>query len=305
MSDFHEALARRAGAAAARTERDVQLKVDAAISDFRAKMSELELAAVKIHSDFRDRLATLKDGEPGARGFDGATGERGEPGPQGEPGPMGERGFGLDDFDTELADDGQTLLLKFVRGDVTETHEIALPAGPKGVDGRDGADGKDGRDGERGERGLDGRDGLPGRDGAVGERGADGLNGERGDPGERGLDGQNGRDGKGFTVRGTYEPDDEYFENDIVIVNGGSFVALSDAPGPCPGDRWQMWSRQGKPGQKGDPGPRGERGPPGVTARLLGGRIDVEKMELVLVQDDGEALAIDLMPVAEIIRSVR
>lgn len=48
--------------------------------------------------------------------------------------PPAERGFGLDDFDTELASDGETLLLKFARGDYLETHEIQLPRGRDGKD---------------------------------------------------------------------------------------------------------------------------------------------------------------------------
>lgn len=46
------------------------------------------------------------------------------------PRPMdGKDGFSLDSFDTELKEDGRTLLLKFVSGDTTETHELCFPLG--------------------------------------------------------------------------------------------------------------------------------------------------------------------------------
>ncbi|MCO5071135.1 MAG: hypothetical protein M9944_08015 [Rhizobiaceae bacterium] len=77
-------------------------------AEYRARLAELDarLASVaELERRVETRLASLKDGEPGPRGF------------------------GLDDFDTELVEDGRVLLLKFTRGDVTEIHEIPLPAG--------------------------------------------------------------------------------------------------------------------------------------------------------------------------------
>jgi hypothetical protein len=69
-----------------------------------------------------------------------------------------------------------------------------------------------------------------------------------------------GRDGKGIAVRGTYVESAEYRRLDVVALNGGSFIALKDAPGPCPGGGWQLIASQGKRGAAGE---RGERGPPG------------------------------------------
>lgn len=60
-------------------------------------------------------VVVAKDGQDGRDGKDGKDGERGAD------------GFGLDDFDTEMLADGRTILLKFVRGDLTETHEFKLP----------------------------------------------------------------------------------------------------------------------------------------------------------------------------------
>jgi hypothetical protein len=70
------------------------------------------------------------------------------------------------------------------------------------------------------------------------------------------------RDGKSIAVRGTFDHSASYRRLDVVALNGGSFVALKDAPGPCPGPGWQLIASQGKrgvAGEKGErpPGPRG------------------------------------------------
>jgi len=73
--------------------------------------------------------------------------------------------------------------------------------------------------------------------------------------------------GAGFTLRGTYTRDEKYKYLDVVIINGSSFVALEDNPGPCPdsGD-WHLLASRGSRGQRGEsgargiPGLRGERG---------------------------------------------
>lgn len=114
-----------------------------------------------------------------------------------------------------------------------------------------------------------------------------------------------GKDGRGFTVRSTYDEAAQYDAGDIVALNGGTFVALADDPGPCPGPGWQMWARQGKTGKPGDPGQPGKEGKPGPATRLVGGRIDVEAMQLVLVQDDAEAVSIDLFALAEVIKAAQ
>ena len=63
--------------------------------------------------------------------------------------------------------------------------------------------------------------------------------------------------GAGFTVRGTYGNAVENRQLDVVMVNGSSFVALKDLPGPCPGDDWQLLASRGSRGHQ---GPSGERG---------------------------------------------
>jgi hypothetical protein len=71
-----------------------------------------------------------------------------------------------------------------------------------------------------------------------------------------------GRDGKSIAVRGTFDESASYRRLDVAALNGGSFIALKDAPGPCPGPGWQLIASQGKRGVAGE---KGERGPPGPT----------------------------------------
>lgn len=64
-------------------------------------------------------------------------------------------------------------------------------------------------------------------------------------------------------VRGTHDPSTEYHALDVVALNGGSFVARRDAPGPCPGDDWQLLASAGKRGARGERGAQGFAGPAG------------------------------------------
>ena len=47
-----------------------------------------------------------------------------------------------------------------------------------------------------------------------------------------------GRDAKSIRHRGTYKEDSDYAAYDSVALNGGSFLALHDKPGRCPGPGW-------------------------------------------------------------------
>src|SRR5215831_5300686 len=69
-----------------------------------------------------------------------------------------------------------------------------------------------------------------------------------------------GRDGKTIAVRGTFDQSASYRRLDVVALNGGSFIALKDAPGSCPGPGWQLFASQGRRGVAGEKGERGERG---------------------------------------------
>jgi hypothetical protein len=97
-----------------------------------------------------------------------------------------------------------------------------------------------------------------------------------------------GRDGKTIAVRGTFNETAEYHRLDVVALNGGSFIALKDAPGPCPGPGWQLIASQGKrgaAGEKGPPGPRGDAGASGAT--IVGWKIDRARYVATPVTADG------------------
>ena len=72
-----------------------------------------------------------------------------------------------------------------------------------------------------------------------------------------------GVDGITPQPRGLWRVDESYRALDIVALNGGSFIARKDDPGPCPGDGWQLLASQGRNGKAGETGPRGELGPRG------------------------------------------
>jgi hypothetical protein len=230
-------------------------------------------------------------------------------GAEGPPGPKGDRG-----------EDGRSVEV----AEVLEIVRDVVASIPRPADGRDGKDG---------ERGLPGEDGAPG---PAGERGPAGFLAEvRGwedrihyagavaahdgstwqavrDTGKapphddwiciaaRGADGADGRDGvdgRGFAIRGTWLEAGEYQRMDVVAMNGASFVAKRDAPGPCPGDGWQLLSSQGKRGQTGERGERGATGPRGEPGPAVI-RIDVDgEGMLTVLNADGTTVQCDLYPV--------
>jgi len=97
--------------------------------------------------------------------------------------------------------------------------------------------------------------------------------------------------GHSFTVRGTFNETAEYHRLDVVALNGGSFIALKDAPGLCPGPGWQLLASQGKRGAAGEKGERGAQGPqgnPGLSgATIRGWKIDREKYVATPLMSDG------------------
>ena len=282
-----------------RRERElIQAQAALEIAELKSRVVDLE---ARLDRKLDDRLATVKDGRDGEPGAAGPSGERGEVGPPGHPGPvgpMGERG--------EPGMDG-------------------IP-GERGLDGKDGSEGQQGPQGERGETGQQGERGLPGQDGSSGERGERGETGPPGKlpivrEWARGVwyEGQvvtrggssfqalrdtaeepphddwatiakakSGQDGRGFAVRGTWEPATQYKTLDVVARNGGSFVALKDNPGECPGPDWQLFAG---PGKRGQPGERGLTGPKGETGRdgagFIGWVHDLENYRAIPVLSDG------------------
>ena len=100
-----------------------------------------------------------------------------------------------------------------------------------------------------------------------------------------------GRDGRSVTVRGTFDEAADYQRLDIVAFNGGSFIALKDAPGSCPGPGWQLFASPGKrgiAGPKGERGERGAKGDPGLSgATICGWTIDRARYVATPVMSDG------------------
>jgi hypothetical protein len=92
-------------------------------------------------------------------------------------------------------------------------------------------------------------------------------------------------------VRRTFKETAEYRRYDVVALNGGSFIALKDAPGPCPGSGWQLIASQGKrgaagqKGERGPPGPKGDAGASGTTIRDW--KIDRTRYVAMAVMSDG------------------
>ena len=115
-----------------------------------------------------------------------------------------------------------------------------------------------------------------------------------------------GRDGRSPHVRGTWRAEEAYAELDVVALNGGSFVARKDNPGPCPGEGWQLLVTRGVKGKDGEQGPRGEAGPRGLPGdkgdpapRLTGWRIDRQAYRAVAKMSDGSEHALELRELFE------
>jgi hypothetical protein len=99
-----------------------------------------------------------------------------------------------------------------------------------------------------------------------------------------GVDGKDGRDGRSLNVRGTFKAGESYRALDIVALNGGSFIARRDNPGPCPGAGWQLIASQGKRGEKGE---RGSQGISGVPVVIEKWRLDRDSYTAVPIMSDG------------------
>lgn len=265
------------------------------------------------------------DGRDGVDGKDGAPGPEGPPGRDGVDGKDGKDGIGVDDIDVKIIDE-ETYSISFLRGDTLETFELPIvhgkdgkdgadgEAGPEGPPGKDGRDGVDGKDGEPGRDGIDGKDGAPGKLAAV--RAWEDRVHYEGDLVFRGgstwqalrdtakepphedwqpvaLAGAAGRSPR---VRETWNADAEYLALDIVALNGGSFIARCDDPGPCPGEGWQLLTSVGKRGERGERGPAGERGQQGMAGpAIMSASIDDNGL-LTIISADGSRVECDFYP---------
>lgn len=310
LKAFTDAAADAVARAIASVQREAQREREVRDAEHRARIAELDARIVSVGSlekQIAERLASLKDGENGRDGRDGVDGQPGR------------------DADPE-----------FIAVSITENVERVLATWerPKdGIDGKDGVDGQPGADGKDGRDGVDGVAGRDGTDGKDGERGPEGQPGKlpivrvwedrvyyEGEAATHGgatyqalrdtgrtpphddwiciaSAGRDGLDGRSFEVKGTYKDDGEYCALNVVALNGASFVAKRDNPGPCPGEGWQLIAsqgKQGKPGERGTPGQKGERGEAGFP--VVSAEIDNEGL-LRLRNGDGSIVDVDLYPV--------
>lgn len=266
-----EVLAEELGAIAGRHEREINLRVTAALADLARKEAEFDLRIATAEH----KLVSVKDGAPGVAGEQGIPGAAGEPGMPGETGPPGPAG----------------------------------PPGPQGEPGLDGAPGLVGERGDPGLPGMlpivqewkTDRVYYQGdvvtHDGATWQASRD-----TGKP--PGHDdwiclarsGRDGMDGASFKICGTWDANKQYGVLNVAILNGGSFVAKCDNPGLCPGPDWQIMAsqgKQGKPGEKGPKGDKGDRGEPGVEPVAM----NVDETGLVtLLLSDGKVISCDFNP---------
>jgi Collagen triple helix repeat (20 copies) len=275
----------------------IEAQATATIAELRATVAELRGEVLRMVTD---RLALLRDGEPGA------PGDQGPPGPAGVQGPSGPAGA-----------DG--------------CPGAAGAAGPQGEPGEAGQPGPQGPQGPPGERGATGPQGLAGAPGDPGSPGP------RGDPGtlpvarewrpdtvhyagvvvahgggtyqairDTGQAPEHadwiclarpGRDAMP-QVRGTWSETETYAPLDIVARGGSAFIARRAMPGPCPGDGWQLIASAGRQGIKGPPGERGDAGPPGPAGVGLTA-IEFENWSIVFTFSDGVVKVCDLRPLFE------
>jgi hypothetical protein len=225
--------------------------------------------------------------------------------PVAEKGEAGRNGSaGVDGRSVEKVDvvqEGRDLTLVFTIGGVEREHSIELPEGTPGKDGETGPAGKDGKIGvvkawsDTVHYEGDVRTHLGTSYQALRDTGREPPHEDWIPIAERGAD---GKDGASLNPRRLWEADGEYKRLDLVALNGGSFVAMRDDPGACPGDGWMLLTAQGKrggPGDKGEPGPRGPSGP--AVKEIT---VDDTGM-LTLTNGDGSVATCDLHPLLSMI----
>jgi hypothetical protein len=86
---------------------------------------------------------------------------------------------------------------------------------------------------------------------------------------------------------------EKYARLDVVTSDGAAFIAQRDNPSICPGDGWQLLSRQGRPGRKGETGasgPRGEKGEKGEPGPMIvSWMVDRERYRAIPFCADGSS----------------
>jgi hypothetical protein len=132
--------------------------------------------------------------------------------------------------------------------------------------------------------GSDGAPGLAGEPGPPGPQGPQGPPGPSGAPGDRGKPGPAGISARQWRHRRNHDPAQTYAEGDVVTHDGGSWLAMQDAPGPLPGYGWAQLTTRG---QRGKPGDKGERGPVGAEGRGVADVFVNDSDELIVEFSDG------------------
>jgi hypothetical protein len=220
-----------------------------------------------------------------------------------------------------------------------EVRALARMPGPEGKRGPKGDAGDKGDRGEKGLPGPAGAAGLDGKDGARGQKGEPGalpavrewlpetihyagaVVAHAGGTWQASCDTAQapgahidwiclacaGHDAAMPKVRGTWSEAETYAALDIVALTGSSFMARRAAPGPCPGEGWQLIASAGRqggkgpPGERGESGARGERGLPGVSAPvIIGWKIDRKAYAAIpILSDKSEAPPLELRSLFE------
>lgn len=245
-------------------------------AQFAARMAELEArisAVAELERKVAERLATLKDGEPGRDGTDGKDGADGKDAVA----PSAEEIAAL------LTEEAKTIAAETARAVVDawdrpkdgkdadpevmrQMIEEAVAAIPAPKDGRDGVDGKDGEPGPKGEPGVSVSDvdveviddgataafrftvgevahcfevPLP-----VGPAGRDGADGERGEKGEAGPVGS-------LPLVRAWE-DRVHYEGEVVTFDGETFQAIRDSGKAPPHEDWVCIVARGRDGKDAD-----------------------------------------------------
>jgi hypothetical protein len=257
-------------------------------------------------------------GETGPPGADGAPGPAGDPGPAGVPGPPGEKGLrgasgpaGADGAPGPMGKQG--------------------PPGEKGIRGESGPPGKDGQDGINAPI-VDPVPSTKGMrvDKNQLVRHAGGLflsiRKTAGDPYEDPTGYMNIVDGlidfradldiearqlhlsaflsSGHVIdqksyfpipkfKGLHKKDEDYQPYDLVIKDGGCWLAIKETDAAPPGDDWRCMAMRGKRGKTGTKGKQGDPGQPGAAGV---GIEDISSHEGVLVVEmtDGQIKTVNL-----------
>lgn len=244
--------------------------VDMLLDEARREKAELQLQAEGLLKEWRERIAEIRNGEPGPQGERGMPGEMGAEGPAGPPGadstvpgPQGPPGA-----DGAVGPPGADSTVPGPAGPQGEpgpvpelTEELTLAVMEKVREDRLELDEKlfaatrrfDRLSAELEERLASVREGPPG---PQGEPGRDGVTGE---------------------ARGQFDAGEVYAKHDRVASNGSEWIAKYDNPGPLPGEGWML-------------GAQGKKGKPGVGIQ----RAVTKGYAVVLETTDGKALTLDL-----------